>query len=132
MSGGGCGGHASADRFAEEDEGLVVGDQSHGFVGRGEESALRGSPGTRAVAWVFEDIDREGAVGRGGAEDRGVVGAVHGVTGVAVGDENGEWRTRVFGRGEDAVADDSTLRVVPRLEPLGAGFPFERCGVVVA
>ena len=130
MRGGGCGGHASADRFAEEDEGFVVGDQSHGFVGRGEESGLRGSPGTRAVAWVFEDIDREGAVGRGGAEDRAVVGAVHGVTGVAVGDENGKWWTRVIGRRETAVADGSALRVFPRLEPLGSGFPFERFGVV--
>ena len=125
MRRGGGGGDSGADRFAEKDEGLVLRDLGDGFVGGGEESRLRGGAGACAVAGVFEDVDGERAVGRGGAEDGRVVGAVHSVACVAVGDENGGGRTRIAGRGKAAVTDRFAGRVFPRLETPGGGLALE-------
>ncbi len=91
---------------------------------------MGGRAGAGAVAGIFQKVDGGGAVGGGGAEEWCVVGAVQGVAGVAVEDEDGEGRARVVGGGEVGVADGFTGGIFPRLEALGGGFAGEGFGGV--
>ena len=91
---------------------------------------MRGAAGTCAVAGVFKEVNRDGVVGRGSAEERGVVGAMHGVAGIAVEDEESDGWTGIGRRWEAAVSDDFALRIFPRLESPGEGFTLETRGVV--
>ena len=99
MRGGSGRCNAGADGLTEEDDRGVGRNLGECFVRGGQKGGLRGMARAFAVAGVFEDVDGDGAVGRGGAEDGGVVGAVDGVAGVSVRE-----RTARGGRGSPGTA----------------------------
>ena len=126
----GGGGDAGADGFTKDNEGHVVGDQAHRFIRRAEKIGLRGLPGPRAVAGIFEDVDRKSAIRCGVAQNVCIVHTMRGVTGVTVRDENGGGWSCVVRRGRAKLTDGLAGGISPRLEPADAGFAFERFRVV--
>ena len=123
-------GDACADGLAEDDDGCPLRDIGRGFAGGGQEGFFRGAAAACAVAGVFEEVNRDGVVGRSSTEKRGVVGAMHGVASIAVENEESEGWTGIGGRWEAAVADYLALRIPPWLETLVEGFALENGGVV--